>query len=140
MQRRTSDLEHRVDRSHEGAYQLILVLHENSLMRSMFSSLAGSMGYEVKKVNDLEGARAVFGDGMQVAIVICGCHLPDGGARDFMMQLRAEGIDTPFLVVSGGSPQDHGVAEAGFEFLPLPLRKDVFEEAVRRIVTGSEVA
>jgi len=106
-------------------------------MRSMFSSLVEWMGIQVKKAQDLESARAIFGDRVQVLIIICGCHLPDGEARDFMKQLRAEGIDTPFLVISGGSPQDHSIAEAGFEFLPLPLRKDVFDDAIRRIVGSS---
>src|SRR5262245_34568791 len=122
MHRGRLDSEHHLSRSPEGDYPMTLVLHEHSLMRSMFSSLVEWMGYEVKKANDIESARAVFTDGVQVLIVVCGCHLPDGEAHDFMRQLRDEGKETPFLVVSGGSPHDRSVAEKGFEFLPLPLR------------------
>jgi DNA-binding NtrC family response regulator len=118
---------------------MILVLHEHSLVRSMFSSLVEWMGYEVKRAHNIESARAVFAEVEQVLIVVCGCHLPDGEARDFMKQLRAEGNDTPFLVVSGRRPQDRCVAEMGFEFLPLPLRKEIFDEAVYRLVVTSEL-
>jgi len=139
MHRGRLDPEDRFSRSSESVYPMILVLHEHSLMRSMFSSLVQSMGYEVKKVHDIESARAVFTDGVQVLIVVCGCHLPDGEAHDFMKQLRGEGKDTPFLVVFGGSPQDRCISEKGFEFLPLPLRKEVFDEAVSRLIGRTEL-
>jgi hypothetical protein len=44
MQRRRLDLEDHSSRTPEGDYPMILVLHEHSLMRSMFSSLVEWMG------------------------------------------------------------------------------------------------
>jgi len=123
---------------HDGADEpMILVLHEQAMLRSMFSCLVEWMGYHVEEACEIESARAVFKSGAHVVAVVSGCNFPDGTARDFMRQLRSQGIQTPFLVVSG-SGTERIMEEHGFEFLPMPLRKEVFDRMIRRMISGQD--
>jgi CheY-like chemotaxis protein len=117
---------------------VILILHHHSMVRSMFSCLVEWLGYRVEEAVDIDSARVVFNSGAQIVAVVCAYHLADGDTWDFMNGLRARGIDTPFLVVS---PRSMNQMEAkGFEFLPLPLRKEVFDRSIRRLVSGQDAS
>jgi hypothetical protein len=97
------------------------------------------MGHPVVEVRDLDGAQVVFNNAAPVLAVVCASHLPDGTAWDFMKELRERGIQTPFLVVSSGCSPEHE-EERGFEYLPLPLRKELFDKAIRRMVCHGDAA
>lgn len=89
-------------------------------------------GYDVVGVRNAEAARTVVTRG-GVDLVVCDYRLPGASGLELLEQLQEDGVEVPFVVVTGYASIDHAVTtiKAGAtDYLTKPVRPGQLEVVV----------
>lgn len=89
-------------------------------------------GYDVVGVRNAEAARTVVARG-GVDLVVCDYRLPGASGLELLEQIQEDGVEVPFVVVTGYASIDHAVTtiKAGAtDYLTKPVRPGQLEVVV----------
>ncbi len=115
----------------------ILVADDEENIRELMGRLLTDWGYEVELACDGEDALLAILH-HHPDLVLMDIYMPKRTGLDVLLKMRAEGIDTPVIVISGyanASFVQDGLA-LGAEFLPKPIDLDDLESAVKYLLPG----
>lgn len=118
-----------------GSSPLILVADDEKSIREILKRFLTGKGYEVEVASDGEEALLAILH-HRPALVLMDVYMPKRTGLDVLLKMRAEGIDTPVIVISGyanASFVQDGLA-LGAEFLPKPISLDDLECAVQYLL------
>jgi two-component system response regulator MprA len=108
----------------------LLVVEDDSELRSLLVRGLGEEGFDVQAVGDAAAAMARTGDVPDALVIDIG--LPDADGRDLCQALRARGVDAPvlFLTARDAVANLAGFSAGGDDYLTKPFR---FAELVARL-------
>jgi DNA-binding response OmpR family regulator len=109
----------------------LLVVEDDSELRSLLSRGLGEEGFEVEAVGDAAAALARADDQPDALVIDLG--LPDADGRDLCQALRARGIDAPVLFLTARdamSDRLSGFSAGGDDYVTKPFH---FDEVVARL-------
>ncbi len=115
----------------------VLLVEDHDDTGKMMARLLRSRRMSVK-VSDTVSAGLRAAEAETFDVIVSDLGLPDGSGHDLLRQIRAGGIDTPAVVLSGfGSDRDRAhSAAAGFaEHLTKPIDLDLLVQTIRRVAT-----
>jgi len=117
----------------------ILVADDEEGVRQILKRFLVSLGYEVDLARDGEEALLAILH-HRPALVLMDVYMPKRTGLDVLLKMRAEGINTPVIVISGYANaafvQD-GLA-LGAEFLPKPIDLEDLGGAVKYLLSGAQ--
>jgi PAS domain S-box-containing protein len=122
--------------SYEGN-EVILVVEDTDMVRSLVASALRSYGYEVIAVSGAEEALAVVDgpDEPRIDLVLTDVIMPGMNGRELADRLRALRPD-PNVVFTSGYPADTilrlGIAESSAEYIEKPFIPDDLARTIRR--------
>lgn len=109
----------------------ILIVEDEPLIAMMLEELCESLGYRLAgTVDDVTGALDAIAAG-EVDLAILDLHL-SGRAPSWPVADRLDGEGIPFLLASGGQPDDLPARHAARPFLAKPFTMDGVQEAIER--------
>lgn len=119
----------------------ILVLDDESFVRSVISAALGQHGYAVESVNTLHEAREAL-KRSSFDLVICDIVLQDGSGISLLAQLRVQQPQLPVIMIT--AIHDISVAmdamrRGAYDYLLKPLDHDLLIDAVLRALEHREV-
>lgn len=124
-----------------GSSPHILIADDEESIRQILSRFLTEKGYEVEVACDGEEALLAILH-HHPALVLMDVYMPRRTGLDVLLKMRAEGIDTPVIVISGYANaafvQD-GLA-LGAEFLPKPIELEDLAGAVKYLLAGAQPA
>jgi CheY-like chemotaxis protein len=86
----------------EGCGELILLAEDNRHVRSIMSTSLESFGYEVLEAGNGASLMECFErHGARIRLLVIDVDLPQGGGFDCLREIRAGGVRTPAIVISG---------------------------------------
>ena len=96
----------------------------------------GEYGIEVAEIftGALEGCAYILKN--QPDVVITDIRMPDLSGLELMARCRAEGLDTPFVVISGYSDFDYvqeAIAQGAFDYIEKPVDIDEIRPMLKRL-------
>ena len=113
---------------------MILVVEDNPAISAIFAEAVRGAGYQVEVVATAgEGLRRLAQGDVELALI--DLSLPDFNGAELAERVRAAGIATPMIVVSGAMPlvDEARHDSAGFvERFAKPLRISALIEAIER--------
>jgi CheY-like chemotaxis protein len=116
----------------------ILVVDDEAEIRELLQRFLSELGYDVLVASDGEEALLSILHN-RPALVLMDVYMPKRSGLDVLLKMRAEGIRTPVIVISGYANatfvQD-GLA-LGAEFLPKPIDLSDLESAVEYMLGGA---
>jgi two-component system cell cycle sensor histidine kinase/response regulator CckA len=122
--------------SYEGN-EVILVVEDTDMVRSLVASALRSYGYEVIAVSGAEEALALVDapDEPRIDLVLTDVIMPGMNGRELADRLRALRPD-PNVVFTSGYPADTilrlGIAESSAEYIEKPFLPDDLARTIRR--------
>ena len=125
-------------RSAEGSHR-ILVADDEANIRELLERFLTKWGYEVDLACDGEEALLAILH-HRPDLILMDVYMPKRTGLDVLLKMRAEGIDTPVIVISGyanASFVQDGLA-LGAEFLPKPIDIQDLESAVKYLLPGAQ--
>ena len=114
---------------------LILVADDEKSILEILKRFLTGKGYEVEVASDGEEALLAILH-HHPDLVLMDVYMPKRSGLDVLLKMRAEGIETPVIVISGyanASFVQDGLA-LGAEFLPKPISLEDLECAVRYLL------
>lgn len=116
----------------------ILIADDEAVIRELLQRFLSELGYEALVASDGEEALlSILHD--RPSLVLMDVYMPKRSGLDVLLKMRAEGISTPVIVISGYANaafvQD-GLA-LGAEFLPKPIDLADLESAVKYLLGGT---
>lgn len=112
----------------------ILLVEDQFLMQQVELGLLAKAGYTAEVASSGEEAVAKASVGCYDLIFMDVC-LPDIEGTEVTQKLRAKGIHTPIIAMTGNDDEQTRQAcrQAGMNgFLPKPMDSDQFHEAIKR--------
>jgi two-component system, OmpR family, response regulator len=109
----------------------LLVVEDDSELRSLLVRGLGEEGFDVQAVGDAAAAIARPGDVPDALVIDIG--LPDADGRDLCQALRARGVDAPVIFLTARdalADRLAGFSAGGDDYLTKPFR---FDELVARL-------
>jgi DNA-binding response OmpR family regulator len=109
----------------------LLVVEDDSELRSLLSRGLGEEGFDVQAVGDAAGAMARLKDAPDGLVIDIG--LPDADGRDLCQALRAQGVEAPVLFLTASDAVTDrlaGFSAGGDDYLTKPFH---FDELVARL-------
>lgn len=110
----------------------ILCVDDDPGVLAATQEILEDVGYEVVGVRNAEAARTVVGRG-GIDLVVCDYRLPGASGLELLEQLHDDGVEVPFVVVTGYASIDHAVTtiKAGAtDYLTKPVRPGQLEVVV----------
>lgn len=83
----------------------ILVVDDDTMAATIVSLSLEEAGYEVTLAGDGEEALRLVGGNGQFAAIISDLNMPGIDGLELHRQLQQSGIDAPFILLSGGNPE-----------------------------------
>lgn len=82
----------------------ILVVDDDALAGEMTRAILEELGYEVASAEDgVEAMRALDAD-RSISLIVCDLNMPLVSGLDLFRELRGQGLETPFILLSGDDP------------------------------------
>ncbi len=119
----------------------ILCVDDDPAILSTFQAALERVGHRVIPVNNAAAGLKVVGRG-GVDLIITDYRMPEMTGLEFVTKLRAEGIDTPLIMVTGHESIEHAVSamKAGAtDYLPKPVRVRQLEIAAEQALELSRL-
>jgi len=91
----------------------VLVIDDEALVRESITAFLDDSGFDVLEAENGRDALQIFHE-QHSDVILCDLHMPIMNGLELLNQLRAEGADVPFIVVSGA-----GVVHDAVEALRL---------------------
>jgi len=117
----------------------ILVADDEASIREILERFLTEWGYEVELACDGEEALLAILH-RHPDLILMDVYMPKRTGLDVLLKMRAEGIETPVIVISGyanASFVRDGLA-LGAEFLPKPIDLKDLESAVKYLLSGAQ--
>ena len=114
----------------------LLVVEDNKEVRKVVTGLLVAAGFKVQSVSNGSEALSVFANGGSFDLVISDMVMPDVGGLELIHELRAQGQDIPFVLISGYSPsvlEDSG-GLSPVRMLAKPFGRNELIRAVRELL------
>ncbi len=107
-----------------GRGERILVIDDHQQIRELIASSLASSGYEVLQAADGDAClEAVQREGNTISLVVLDVDLPKRGGLDCLRAIRARGMDTPVIVITGSVEAELGdQADDRTVLLPKPFQ------------------
>ena len=115
----------------------VLVVDDELAFCQLLASAIREAGYDVSTAPDARSAMAILGAG-DTELVLCDIHLPDKDGIELIAQVRAAGIDTPFIMCTAFASVDSAVRalKAGAtDYIVKPVSDDEIVHRIRQIET-----
>jgi DNA-binding NtrC family response regulator len=115
----------------------VLVVDDELAFCQLLSRAICGAGYEVDTAFDAGAAMAILGAG-ETDLVLCDIQLPDTDGIELIAQVRASGIDTPFIMCTAFASVDSAVRalKAGAtDYIVKPVSNDEIIHRIRQIET-----
>ncbi len=122
------------DLSAEGGNERVLVVEDDPLVRDLAVLVLADRGYDVFAAADGDEAFLVEG---RIDLVVSDVSLPRLSGKDVVARLRHDRPGLRAIFISGyaeGTIVDHGVLEAGIDFLAKPFAPDQLTALVRTVL------
>ncbi len=118
----------------------IVLVDDNSMVRSLVRSILSEQGYRVLVASSGEEAMHICGEHKtMVDLLLTDVVMPRVGGRELADRLRAMIPGLPVLYMSGFTGDqllEHGVSE-GRAFIPKPFTSDELGQKVKEVLSGS---
>lgn len=124
----------------QGSRSRILVVDDDSLVRTSTQGVLSSWGYEVYLATSLHEVKSKFGQ-QGFDLVICDYRLPDGTGLEVVNFIAAHQHEfTPCILISGDTSPDvlKKVTESGFNLLSKPVRPAKLRSLLHFLLTESK--
>ena len=115
----------------------VLVVDDELAFCQLLASAIRQAGYDVSTALDARSAMAILSAG-DTELVLCDVHLPDKDGIELIAQVRAAGIDTPFIMCTAFASVDSAVRalKAGAaDYIVKPVSNDEIVHRIRQIET-----
>ena len=116
-------------------YNLLLV-EDNADIQDLNKFFLEQRGYTVRLAMNLTEARQSIAESMPDLIVL-DIMLPDGSGIDFLKELRAQGNDTPVLLLtalSETSDEMRGIKEGGDDYISKPYENGILHTRIEALL------
>ena len=117
----------------------ILLVEDDSALRSALEELLLREGYEVVKVSNVLSARSAMSGGIDLVMLDVG--LPDGDGVTLCRQWRSEGIQTPILFLTAKDEEldiVHGLDAGGNDYVTKPFRMQELLSRIRALLRRNQ--
>ena len=117
----------------------ILLVEDDSALRSALEELLLREGYEVVKVSNVLSARSSMSGGIDLVMLDVG--LPDGDGVTLCRQWRSEGIQTPILFLTAKDEEldiVHGLDAGGNDYVTKPFRMQELLSRIRALLRRNQ--
>ena len=103
-----------------------LVVEDDSVLAATLCRFLQSAGGTATAASRVSQALEIFGGGALFAGLVLDVGLPDGSGLELLASLRARGVRTPALVLTGHRDEETiaGAQLQGAQFLPKPPREE----------------
>ena len=111
----------------------ILIVDDNDVIRETLFELL-STSYSCDTAASAEQALEKLEE-KPVDVLLTDINLPGLSGRELLLQMRQHSPQTPVIIISGLSDEDHAqqlMTMGAFDYLLKPFRIDVVEASVRR--------
>ena len=101
----------------------LLLVDDDARLRELIERYLCEQGFNVRAVANLAGMRRVLGE-RHVDLIVLDLMLPDGDGLDACRRLRAEGVETPVIMLTAkGDEIDRvvGLEIGADDYLPKPI-------------------
>lgn len=118
----------------------VLVIEDHPVARRALELSLGHLGHLVFSAPSLRDAAELL-RGLQIDVVVCDYHLPDGKAPDLLAHWPAGVRRVPSICISGlPDPRVHPAClAAGFDaFLAKPLAVDALQRTIRDLTSHKD--
>ena len=115
----------------------VLVVDDELAFCQLLAKALREAGYDVSTALDARSAMTILGSG-EIDLVLCDIHLPDKDGIELIAQVRAAGIDTPFIMCTAFASVDSAVRalKAGAaDYIVKPVSNDEIIHRLRQIET-----
>lgn len=115
----------------------VLVVDDELAFCQLLANAIRHAGYDVSTALDARSAMTILGAG-DTELVLCDVHLPDKDGIELIAQVRAAGIDTPFIMCTAFASVDSAVRalKAGAaDYIVKPVSNDEIVHRIRQIET-----
>ncbi len=124
--------------SPRGAGETVLLVEDETVIRSLVRNVLSSNGYAVLEAEDGERALDLFrARSADINLVITDVVLPGAGGRDIVERMHADRPGVPALFMSGYTRDvidNHGALSPGLAFLQKPFSPDALLRKVREVL------
>jgi len=124
--------------------ETILLVEDNEMVRKLTQNLLQMQGYRVlafasgrEALCAAEESCAAGGEGAAIDLLLADVVMPDMGGRELSAQMRAKNPKLKVLFMSGYSDdaiEQHGVLEAGAEFIQKPFSVGGLTAKIREVL------
>ena len=112
------------------AYNPILVLDDDELIRNVVQHSLGRAGYDVILCATAQEALQII-EAQSLSLIITDISMPEMDGESFVKLIREQGHDIPVLAISGDAGFDSQLMNAT---LQKPFRKDVLLTTVAELL------
>lgn len=113
----------------------ILIVDDAGYIRVLFRDALKINGYEIKTVDNAEGAYDIIKK-FNPHVILLDINLPDKSGLELLKQLREEKIDIPVIIISAISFRDTVIEASRYNiagYLTKPIDIDILRERVKSV-------
>jgi len=126
--------------AHRAGRETILVVEDNDLVRDLTATMLARLGYRVLSAEGPVRATALVDEeGGRVDLVLTDVVMPLASGRELYRQLSRKWPRLKALYMSGYSDEaivNHGVLDAGVDFIEKPFSLEALARKVREVLGG----
>jgi signal transduction histidine kinase/CheY-like chemotaxis protein len=123
-------------------HKSILILEDDAMVNRLIYDVVKCKGVEVYSVYDIAEARDVYNDRKdELDLIISDIILPDGNGPEFIQSLITEGMEIPFILISGYTEdkmQVERIIEKDHYFLQKPFTVPALKTTVYKALSGKK--
>lgn len=136
---RTAELEWCDEVELQGEGGLILLAEDHPQVRAVLAAALKSLGYEVAQVGDGPSLLELFDEQRdRVRLLVVDIDLPGKSGAECLLQLRADGVETPALAISGNvETSTMQLAGTADKLLRKPFELSELAKAVTELLDGA---
>lgn len=83
----------------------ILVIDDDAMAGEFTAAVLEHLGHSALLANSAQAGLAALAEQPRPEAIVCDLHMPDVSGLALFRQLRAAGVDLPFIVLSADDPQ-----------------------------------
>lgn len=122
--------------------QRILILDDESSLRSALFRVLDKKGFNVITANRIEEAKAFVQGDHQIDLAVVDLNLPDGNGLDFMEYIRSQFPNCEVIILTGHASIDSAVKatqKGAFHFLTKPFNLEELLSLVEKALTHKKL-